>query len=326
MAIYSPNGDVDENGAEEVNLRTSTGVELLGSKLSAASLPVVIASDQSVIPFSPKTYPSILSSGSYPQSPLTSVAAGSFSEVYVLPIPNGEVWEITDWDGSGFGKAYYVFSLIDTSSVTTTLLDGCESLNNWVRAGDVSAIVLNSTIKTQGTYSIQNSLNFAGKGKQTGTNTKTYSPALDLSTYDTVIVDFQASTANVLVSIRIATATNNYTFASRLLPAGTWSTQTFSLAEISFAITAVTSIQITFTESADLKVASTCYVDNIRGGTLPTVRIIDSFMSNAGVPHEVILTNPISLTGNGMTSLSIMVNNVDSVAANFVVGLNGRVI
>lgn len=49
MGIYSPDGDVDSYGAEEVNLRTSSGVELLGQKTSAASLPIVIASDQSAI-------------------------------------------------------------------------------------------------------------------------------------------------------------------------------------------------------------------------------------------------------------------------------------
>jgi hypothetical protein len=52
MSIFYKEAEVDDNGAEEVNLRTSTGVELLGSKVSAASLPVVIASDQSAIPVS----------------------------------------------------------------------------------------------------------------------------------------------------------------------------------------------------------------------------------------------------------------------------------
>lgn len=50
MGFYPSEGDVDSNGAEEVNLKTSAGVELLGQQASAASLPVVIASDQSTIP------------------------------------------------------------------------------------------------------------------------------------------------------------------------------------------------------------------------------------------------------------------------------------
>jgi len=50
MGIYSPDGDVDSYGAEEVNLRNSSGVELLGQKVQAASLPVTIASDQSTLP------------------------------------------------------------------------------------------------------------------------------------------------------------------------------------------------------------------------------------------------------------------------------------
>lgn len=47
MGFFPNEGDVDANGAEEVNLRTSAGAELLGQQTSAASLPVVISSDQS---------------------------------------------------------------------------------------------------------------------------------------------------------------------------------------------------------------------------------------------------------------------------------------
>jgi len=42
--------DVDSNGAEEVNLRTSTGTELLGQTTMTGSVPVVLASNQTVIP------------------------------------------------------------------------------------------------------------------------------------------------------------------------------------------------------------------------------------------------------------------------------------
>lgn len=50
MGFYPNEGDVDANGAEEVNLRTAAGAELLGQQVSAASLPVVIASNQSPVP------------------------------------------------------------------------------------------------------------------------------------------------------------------------------------------------------------------------------------------------------------------------------------
>jgi hypothetical protein len=46
MGYYPSEGDVDANGAEEVNLRTSAGAELLGQQVSAASLPVVISTEQ----------------------------------------------------------------------------------------------------------------------------------------------------------------------------------------------------------------------------------------------------------------------------------------
>jgi hypothetical protein len=47
MGIFYKEADVDANGASEVNLRTAVGAELLGQNVQAASLPVVIASDQS---------------------------------------------------------------------------------------------------------------------------------------------------------------------------------------------------------------------------------------------------------------------------------------
>lgn len=50
MGVFHQEGDVDANGAQEVNLRTAAGVELLGQQTSAASLPVVIASNQTEYP------------------------------------------------------------------------------------------------------------------------------------------------------------------------------------------------------------------------------------------------------------------------------------
>lgn len=50
MSISYKEPEVDTNGASEVNLRTSSGVELLGQQVSATSLPVVIASNQSMLP------------------------------------------------------------------------------------------------------------------------------------------------------------------------------------------------------------------------------------------------------------------------------------
>lgn len=50
MGIAYGEGDVDANGAEEVNLRDSAGAELVGQKTSSASLPAVIASDQTEYP------------------------------------------------------------------------------------------------------------------------------------------------------------------------------------------------------------------------------------------------------------------------------------
>lgn len=70
MAISSPNGEVDPNGAQEVNLRTSAGAELLGQQTSAASLPVVIASNQTV-PISAVSLP--LPTGAATESTLSSI-------------------------------------------------------------------------------------------------------------------------------------------------------------------------------------------------------------------------------------------------------------
>lgn len=48
MGVYSGN-DVDTAGDAEVTLKTAAGVELLGQQTSAASLPIVIASNQSTL-------------------------------------------------------------------------------------------------------------------------------------------------------------------------------------------------------------------------------------------------------------------------------------
>ena len=50
MGLAFDPGDVDSNGASEVNLRNASGAELLGLAVSAASLPVVLASDHAAIP------------------------------------------------------------------------------------------------------------------------------------------------------------------------------------------------------------------------------------------------------------------------------------
>lgn len=51
MGVYSGN-DVDAAGSAEVTLYASAGTELLGQQVSAGSVPVVIASDQSAVPTS----------------------------------------------------------------------------------------------------------------------------------------------------------------------------------------------------------------------------------------------------------------------------------
>lgn len=71
MGFYPSEGDVDANGAEEVNLRTSAGAELLGQQTSAASLPVVIASNQSAVPISAASLP--LPSGAATENTLINV-------------------------------------------------------------------------------------------------------------------------------------------------------------------------------------------------------------------------------------------------------------
>jgi hypothetical protein len=50
MSVYTSFGGVESCGAVEVAIHSCDGVELLGQKTSTASLPIVIASDQSDIP------------------------------------------------------------------------------------------------------------------------------------------------------------------------------------------------------------------------------------------------------------------------------------
>jgi hypothetical protein len=47
MGIFYKEGEVDDNGVQEVCLKTSSGIELLGQKNSVASIPVTLAVDQS---------------------------------------------------------------------------------------------------------------------------------------------------------------------------------------------------------------------------------------------------------------------------------------
>lgn len=56
MGVFSGN-DVDTAGDAEVTLKTAAGAELLGQQVSAASLPVVIASNQSAVPISAASLP-----------------------------------------------------------------------------------------------------------------------------------------------------------------------------------------------------------------------------------------------------------------------------
>lgn len=71
MGVFHQEGDVDANGAQEVNLRTAAGVELLGQQTSAASLPVVIASNQSAVPISAASLP--LPTGAATEATLSAV-------------------------------------------------------------------------------------------------------------------------------------------------------------------------------------------------------------------------------------------------------------
>lgn len=71
MGVYHNEGDVDANGAEEVNLRTAAGVELLGQQVSTASLPVVISSNQSAVPISAASLP--LPTGAATEATLSAV-------------------------------------------------------------------------------------------------------------------------------------------------------------------------------------------------------------------------------------------------------------
>lgn len=80
MGFYPSEGDVDSNGAEEVNLRTAAGVELLGQQVSAASLPVVIASNNIVT-----VAPSVTSNGF--SASMTKTAIGT-TELNALFLKN----------------------------------------------------------------------------------------------------------------------------------------------------------------------------------------------------------------------------------------------
>lgn len=108
MGVAFDPGDVDPNGAREVNLRTAAGAELLGLAVSAASLPVVLASDHAIISVQVKNGSNILAIN----------ADGSISTVPLVtpPAPTGATGVIRDdfsdvADTSGVDITYTVTDL-----------------------------------------------------------------------------------------------------------------------------------------------------------------------------------------------------------------------
>jgi len=263
----------------------------------------------------------------YPQIDRILIPSGQTSLLLQTLIPSGQIWNLTDWDGSGDGTGFYQLHLRDDSGISETLVESCDSLTGWAKGGSVSTFVLESTIKTQGTNSINAALAFSAKGKQTGTLTKTFSPTVNLSSGELLKIDTYLTTSTVNIFIKISQGGNNYTFSEQLTNINTWTTLAFNLNEItSFDLTAVSSIQITFKENADTKINSVCYVDNIRYQTGAIRTLIDAFIAGQGIPHQQLFVNSLSLTGTGALSLEITVTNTDTAAYNYSVGFMGKII
>lgn len=125
MGVYYNEADVDSNGAEEVNLRTSAGAELLGQQVSAASIPVVIASNQSAVSVnSTPGFPSgaTYSSGVGPFTPpatptdMTTITGSATKTIRVLS------FEFTPIQTTRSLAAYYMMkrSTANTAGTSTT--------------------------------------------------------------------------------------------------------------------------------------------------------------------------------------------------------------
>jgi len=263
----------------------------------------------------------------YPQIDRISIPSGQTSLVLQTLIPNGQVWNLTDWDGGGDGKGWYQLYIRDDSGITETLVETCDALTGWAKGGSVSTFVLEPTLKTQGTNSINAALAFSARGKQTGTLTRTFSPTVNLSSGELLKMDVYPTTSTVNILIKISQGGSNYTFTEQLTNINTWTTLVFDLNEITtFDLTAVSAIQITFKENLDTKINSICYVDNIRYQTGATRILIDAFIAGAGIPHQQLFVNSLSFTGTGVLSLELVVTNTDTAAYYYSAGFMGKIL
>lgn len=127
MGVYSGN-DVDAAGSAEVTLYTAAGMELVGQQTSAASVPVVIASNQSAVPtstvdLSPATQNITI------QDSASSTLSGANSQTIVIGTP-------TVGSAATFTFANYSSARIEVSGTWTGTLTSEQSLDGilWTTA------------------------------------------------------------------------------------------------------------------------------------------------------------------------------------------------
>lgn len=145
MGVFPNEGDIDANGAEEVNLRDAAGTELVGQKASSASLPVVIASDQTAVPTS---QPDLTGSGSISALNGTVVATVTGCSSLFLTVTGVWVGTLGFEAQAGDGTWVTVIGLLPTNTITTAI-----SVNNSVNfaVGGYRQFRIRATAWTSGT-------------------------------------------------------------------------------------------------------------------------------------------------------------------------------
>lgn len=139
MGVFS-NPDVNNNNDEEVTLKTASGTELLGQQTSAASLPVVIASNQSAVP----------------TTAADTTGTGTLTAVAQTIVANCAGASSVTWQMSGIFSMTYTFEA--STDGTNWITSGYQGLSNGIGViqipcGGFKNIRIRCTAYTSGTLS-----------------------------------------------------------------------------------------------------------------------------------------------------------------------------
>lgn len=259
--------------------------------------------------------------GTYPSN-TQDIPASSKSLTLSGTVPSGKTWLVTNWSVGGKGKGTGELTIVDSSNISTTTLDSLDSITGWAKGGAVNSFTLDTTDKYEGTGSIKVSVDFSGAGLQTGKLTKTYSPTLDLTAFDTISLYAKAEESNCSIYLKVFQGGSNYTFAPQFVAKGVYGKIQFDLSEITlFSPTAIDKIEINFNETTDFKKDYFVWIDYIHGISGEIRQSINSAYFSAFTSFGIQYPRYLLLPAN--TTLNVYITNNDSATLTFTTAYNG---